>query len=59
MSFELRLSQLQKSWIEIQDLRDKMKLLNSKKKKIDSEIRSIAQLIPKKLDEYNKIANIK
>ena len=55
MSFELRLSQLKKAWLEIQADREEMHKARKLAQKYNKRVRELAQLIPKKLNEYNKI----
>ena len=54
MSYEKRLQQLKHTWMEIQELRDKKALAQKKVKKYQKEVRSLAQEIPKRLNEFNK-----
>lgn len=55
MSFELRLKKLKDSWMEIQNMRDEQNRQRKIAQKAQKRVRSLAQEIPKKLNEYNKM----
>lgn len=53
MSETKRYEKLYLEWKKIQNKRSKLKELQQQKKKISKDIRSLSQLIPKLLDEYD------
>ena len=53
MSGTIRYKLLYSEWKKVQDVRDKIKRLSDQKRKLDKELRSLAQLLPKLLDNFD------
>ena len=53
-NFETRLMLLKESWAEIQEMREERSRARKTMQKAQKKVRELSQLIPRKLDEYNK-----